>query len=44
MICKIMLVDDHAIIRLGLRSLIECQTDMEIVGEAENGRVAVILS
>ena len=38
---KIMLVDDHEMIREGLHSLFECQTDMEIVGEAENGRVAV---
>ena len=41
MMLKIMLVDDHAMIREALCSLIECQADMEIVAQAENGRVAV---
>ena len=41
MTMKIMLVDDHSILRAGLRSLIERQTDIEIVGQADNGRVAV---
>lgn len=38
---RILLVDDHAITREGLRSLIEKQPDMEVVGEAEDGRKAV---
>ncbi|MFB0524019.1 MAG: response regulator [Phycisphaerae bacterium] len=37
---RILLVDDHAITREGLRSLIEKQSDMEVVGEAEDGRKA----
>jgi len=37
---RILLVDDHAITREGLRSLIEKQADMEVVGEAEDGRKA----
>lgn len=37
---RILLVDDHAITREGLRSLIEKQPDMEVVGEAEDGRKA----
>ncbi|MFQ6036744.1 MAG: response regulator, partial [Sedimentisphaerales bacterium] len=37
---QILLVDDHAITREGLRSLIEKQPDMEVVGEAEDGRKA----
>lgn len=41
MMLKIMLVDDHVMIREGLHSLIECQPDMEIIGEAENGRIAI---
>lgn len=36
----ILLADDHAIIRQGLRSLLEKQPNMEVVGEAENGREA----
>lgn len=36
-----MLVDDHAIVRAGLRMLLQAQTDMEIVGEVEEGRLAL---
>lgn len=39
----ILLVDDHAIIRQGLRSLLEKQPDVEVVAEAENGRKALEL-
>ena len=38
---KIMLADDHKIMRDGLRSLIEKLPGMEVVAEAENGRTAV---
>jgi DNA-binding NarL/FixJ family response regulator len=41
MIIKVILADDHQIIRDGLRSLLENEPDIEIVGEANNGRVAV---
>lgn len=37
---SIFLADDHAIIREGLKSLINAQPDMEVVGEADNGRTA----
>ena len=37
----ILIAEDHAIVREGLRSLIEKQPDMEIVCEAEDGRTAV---
>lgn len=40
---RILLADDHAIVREGLRSLIEKEPDMEIVGEAEDGRTALEL-
>ena len=40
---RILLVDDHGVVREGLRSLIEKQSDMEVVGEAEDGRKAVEL-
>ncbi len=38
---KVMLVDDHAIVRAGLRMLLQAQNDIEIVGEVEEGRAAV---
>ena len=38
---RILLVDDQSIVREGLASLLETQSDLEIVGEAENGKVAV---
>ncbi|MCC7326846.1 MAG: dihydropteroate synthase [Burkholderiales bacterium] len=36
-----LLADDHAVVRDGLRALLEAQADIEIVGEAANGREAV---
>lgn len=41
---RILLVDDHHMIREGLRSLLENDTGFEIVGEADNGRRAVELA
>jgi two-component system, NarL family, response regulator NreC len=38
---RILLVDDHAIIRQGLCSLLEKQPDIEVVGGVEDGRQAV---
>jgi two-component system, NarL family, response regulator DevR len=38
---RILLVDDHAIVREGLRALLEQQPDMEVVGEARDGNAAV---
>ena len=38
---KILLVDDHKIVREGLRTLIEKQRDMKVIYEVENGRAAV---
>ena len=35
---RILLVDDHQIVRDGLRTLIEKEAGMEVVGEARNGR------
>ncbi len=40
---RILLADDHGIVRQGLRSLLEKEADMEVVGEAEDGRVALNL-
>jgi two-component system response regulator NreC len=41
---RILLADDHKIMREGLRSLLEKQPSMEVVAEAENGRTAVRLA
>ncbi len=38
---RILLADDHKIVRDGLRTLIEKETGMEVIGEAENGRKAL---
>jgi two-component system response regulator NreC len=38
---RILLVDDHTILRQGLRALLEREPDMQVVGEAEDGRAAV---
>jgi len=40
----ILLVDDHAVVRQGLRALLEAESDLSVVGEAENGREAVRLA
>lgn len=37
---KVFLADDHAVVREGLKSLINNQVDMEVVGEAADGRSA----
>ena len=41
---KILLADDHRIMRSGLRSLLDKEPDMEVVAEAENGRMTVKLA
>jgi two-component system, NarL family, response regulator DevR len=41
---KVMLVDDHEIVRQGLRALLEAEDDIEIVAEAGNGASAVSLA
>ena len=37
---KILIADDHQIMREGLRSLVEKEPGMEVVAEAETGRAA----
>ena len=41
---SVLLADDHAVVRQGLRILISLEDGMEVVAEAENGRQAVILA
>jgi two-component system NarL family response regulator len=44
MTTRILLVDDHELMREGLRSILEGDPDAEIVGEASTGREAVVLA
>jgi DNA-binding NarL/FixJ family response regulator len=41
---SILLVDDQSLIRQGLRALLELEADIKIVGEAENGQIAINLA
>jgi two-component system, NarL family, response regulator NreC len=41
---RILLADDHAVVRQGFRMILATEADMEIVGETSNGREAVALS
>ena len=38
---RVLVVDDHVVVRQGIRALLATETDIEVVGEAENGREAV---
>jgi two-component system NarL family response regulator len=40
---KVLVVDDHFVVRMGLTTLIDTQNDMTIVGEAANGKLGVEL-
>ena len=41
---RVLLADDHAVVRQGFRMILAAQPDMEIVGEAGNGREAIELA
>lgn len=41
---RLLLVDDHEMVRLGLSSFFSVQDDFEVVGEAENGEIGVELA
>ena len=40
---RILLVDDHEMVRLGLKSYFDLQDDVEVVGEAANGSQGIDL-
>ncbi len=40
-VVRVLLAEDHTLVRKALRSLLEAETDIEVVGEAEDGREAV---
>jgi two-component system, NarL family, response regulator LiaR len=44
MTIRILLIDDHPVVRAGLRAILEAESDLEVVGEAENGNRAVSLA
>ena len=44
MAIKIILADDHKIVRQGLRTMLESEADIEVIGEADDGRMAVRLA
>ncbi len=41
---SILIVDDHPIVRQGLRTLLELQEDIQVIGEAANGKIGVELT
>jgi len=41
---RVLIVDDHAVVRQGLRTFIDLQEDMRVIAEAENGAEAVQLA
>ena len=40
---RVLIVDDHALVRMGIRRLLEDLPDMDVVAEAENGETALTL-
>jgi DNA-binding NarL/FixJ family response regulator len=40
-VIRVVVVDDHAVVRAGLKLLLDAETDVEVVGEAGNARDAV---
>jgi DNA-binding NarL/FixJ family response regulator len=40
-VTRVLIVDDQAMIRVGIRAILESQDDLAVVGEADNGRTGV---
>jgi len=38
---KVLLVDDHSVVRMGFKMLIEAESDMEVISEAESGEEGI---
>lgn len=38
---RVLLADDHMVVRIGLKALIDSEPDMQVIGEAENGLQAI---
>jgi DNA-binding NarL/FixJ family response regulator len=43
-VIRVLIVDDQALVRSGFRMILDAQPDIEVVGEAENGREAIELA
>lgn len=41
---RILLADDHLVVRMGISSILSCERDFEVVGEADNGADAIRLA
>jgi NarL family two-component system response regulator LiaR len=41
---RVLIVEDHAIVRDGIRSLLSMEPDIEVVGEADNGQDGIVLA
>lgn len=41
---SVLLVDDHLVVRAGLRALLDSQPDIEVIGEADTGEDAVVMA
>ena len=41
---RILLAEDHSVVREGLRLLLDAQPDIEVVGEVTTGREAVVFA
>ena len=41
---QVLLVDDHEMVRLGVSSYLSIQEDIQVIGEAENGRNSIAFS
>src|SRR5690554_4255914 len=44
MMIRVLFVDDHEMVRIGVSSYLSAQPDIEIVGEADNGKTAIDLA
>ena len=43
-VIRVVLADDHAVVRAGLKAVLNAARDIEVIGEAKNGREAVALA
>jgi len=41
---RVLLIDDHPVVRAGVRALLETESDLEVVGEADHGTCAIDLA
>ena len=43
MTIRVFIVDDHALVRTGMRMILSAQTDIEVIGDVETGEAALPL-